>query len=399
LINPAFAQTVFTPPSNITHNTSCLDSNVQESTALFNTWLQKTVLPAAKPGDIIRLASKQCYWVDGELQFSGFRYANSGPGLTFEGNGSTFQSFDDVFETNLPHFMIQGDQNVTVQGLNIVGNGGTYNASYAFQAGFKIYGGNNVTLNNDTVNTVYGDYVWLQTDSGTVPTNVTIENGTYGGNGSGITGAGRQLLTIDDGANVTVSGNYFGHGNRSGIDIEPNGSSDTVSNVIIESNTFGPVKSYWFANKGADGKITSLTFAFNTLTGQSMNVESYNPTPTDGFRSQYQFIDNISNTGSSGCSAQGGQMGFTGVTGLEITGNTQPIGACGYLVSATDVTNYSDGSQSNVTSNTLNGATHTGTFNSSDQVCEGGNTIPPLNPPTYLASIDPFASLCPGFTG
>ena len=51
-------------------------------------------------------------------------------------------------------------------------------------------------------------------------------------------------ISIDDGNNVNISGNYIANGHRSGIDIEPPGSNH-VTDVMGISNTFGPTGSFW----------------------------------------------------------------------------------------------------------------------------------------------------------
>ena len=197
-----------------------------------------------------------------------------------------------------------------------------------------------------------------------------------------------------------MNNNYFGHGSRSAIDIEPTSTSATIHNITIENNTFGPNPNYLFANLGLGATIKSVYFLDNTMVSRTIDVDSVDPNATIN-RTDSKFIGNVSTTKQAmgNCQNGGGEtMRFVGVSGLIVNGNTQRMetptnNTCQYLVDGKDIIGAT------ITSNSLLNAWKVGAYDTTSQVCEGGNYIGTTNPPNQLAPIDPPATLCPGYSG
>jgi len=371
----AGASRIYHPPGNISHASAC-STRLGDSSNRINAWLAGL---HTRPGDIIQLARNQCYRTDKTIVLS--HKSN----LTFDGNGSTFASFRDrAMSRENAHFRIQGNRAVTVKNLEIVGAArGGYIARYEAQHGFHVAGNTGVTINHVSVNAVYGDFVMLQRDvNRRTPTNITIANSRFGAGGRG--GAGRQELTIDDGSNVNVRNNYFGHGHRSAVDIEPVSRGSVIRNIVIQSNTFGPNPTLWFANHGVAATITGIRFLNNTLE-RTMAVDIVTP---DGRvnRSNYQFAGNVSRVAqNTGNCRRGGSMTMRiiGVWSLVVRSNTQPMQAqthnsCQYLVDGARISGA-------ITSNALRNAWKVGDYDAASRVCEANNRIGPQNPPRQTA--------------
>ena len=431
---PAHVRRTFVIPSSVPHTSLANCEAPSDATRAFNNWLFGSNGPIAQikaqnppvTGNVIKLGFQQCYEVEGTISISSIY------GTTFDGNGSTIRTLHDASGPDSPHILLQGDARVTVQGLSIWGSGGSYDPKLSFQAAFKIYGGNHITIQNDSADYVNGDYVWIQANHDNVPGTITIKNNNFGRKGVGTFGAGRQEIAIDDVNNLVVTGNYFGHGSRSAIDIEPPGVTNVnythyVDTVTITNNQFGPVHNFWLANKGANAPVNNITIADNTTTeGQSLNVDSENPGP-DANRGNYDIERNSTGgpvnqdrcAGADLTTAQPppppAMMLFAGVrtlrnpdrtttklvkgpgvNGLKIWNNAQDMGGtfhCREFV-------YTHGSSNvSIANNYLPNGTTVGVFDvQSPRVCEGGNHYVVTNPPQYAPDEpNPNAVLCPTF--
>jgi hypothetical protein len=229
------------------------------------------------------------------------------------------------------------------------------------------------------------------------PTGITIKNSQFGATSAAKAGAGRQELTIDDGINVLVTNNYFGHGSRSAVDIEPTSIHAKIRNITIEFNTFGPNPNYWFANHGMGAPISSIYFLGNTLVNRPMRVTSVDPVGGVN-RTDYRFIGNVSRTTQTPRNCQHGRgeiMRFVGVSSLVITSNVQRIETdtnhtCRYFVHGNNINGAT------IASNHLQNVREVGTFDSnSQQVCEGTNYLGRDFVSLQLAPVDARAALCP----
>ncbi len=379
--SPAGATIVLVPPPSITHAASCSSPALRNESAALDGWLASV---RSQAGAVVRLAANQCYRTDQTIVLAHKR------GITFDGNGSTFASFADATtgRTNA-HLTLRDDSNVVVRNVRIAGSApGGYDATHEAQHGIYVVGGNGVTIDHVAVDGVYGDLVALQRDSRRAPpTSITIQNSQFGASSRSHRGAGRHELSIDDGVNVTVTGNYFGHASRSGVDIEPTSTGAKIRNITIEHNTFGPNPGYWFANLGAGARIKGVYLLDNQLVGRSLRVVAGSP---DGVvnRSDYRFVGNVSSTiQPAGSCRNGGNpiMRIVGVASLVIQANTQPMEpparkSCQYLLEGRHLIGAT------VISNFLQNAWQVASYDStSTHVCVAGNYIGPNDPPTQLA--------------
>ena len=391
LASPVGAATVFRPPASIDHAANCSSPTLKDEGDAINTWLAGL---RTHPGDVVRFAPNQCYRTDETVRLAGKH------DLTLDGNGATFASFHDARRgrTNA-HLSVQSDTNVTVEHLNIVGSDpGGYVPNLEAQHGFYILGGAGVTLDHVAVNGVYGDFVALQRDSQRVtPTGITIKNSRFGASSTSKAGAGRQELTIDDGINVLVINNYFGHGSRSAVDIEPTSVHAKIHKITIAFNTFGPNPNYWFANHGVHAPISSIYFLRNTLVDRPMRVTSVDPVGAVN-RTDYRFIGNVSSTTQTPRNCQHGRgeiMRFVRVSSLVITSNVQRMQpgtnhTCRSFVHGSHIKGAT------VASNHLQNVRVVGAFDpTSRRVCEGSNYLGRHFVSLHLAPVDLRAAVCP----
>ena len=361
-----------------------------DATTNMNAWLANTVTN----NSIAKLVANRCYRTEGTVVFG------AKTNVTFDGNGSTIRMYADSNPNSsrtLAHLTGRGNLNVIVQNLRIIGSAtGGYDPDREAQHGIYILGNNGVTIDNETVDHVWGDFVALQKVNTSTPTHITVQNSNFGAASTGTNGAGRQEFTIDDGSDVFVTGNYFGHGSRSAVDIEPTSTGAILNQIQFSFNTFGPNQLSWFANHGANATITGVWFIANNLQ-RSMGVDSVIPdgvtvdpaNPATYKRSDYQFNANVSSVqgGTGNCPDGGDQIRLWGVRSVTISGNVTPVAPnrCQYLFHAVFVRNAT------VTQNDVLNASAVGSYTFSTLMCESGNRI---GNPLHAAPISPGATAC-----
>jgi hypothetical protein len=385
---PAGAVPIFSAPDTIP---SCSTSATSDATDELNDWLANTVTN----NSIAQLDANKCYRTDGIVQLA------AKTNVTLAGNNATLKSYNDVnMGRDNDHLRIRGNLNVIVKNLHIVGTHNTdgYDPTLEAQHAFYLLGNNGVLIDNVTADHVWGDYVALQEVNDHTPTSITVQNSDFGLASTGETGAGRQEFSISDGDGVTVTNNYFGHGSRGAVDIEPTSSGALIRNVTFNSNTFGPNHLMWFANHGANATMTDIEFSDNTL-HRTMGIDSVVPdistvnitNPASFKRSDYRFLRNTSDvTASTGncpdTTHSDRTMRFWGVKDVVIDWNTQHFAAsnCQYLVRAHVVLN------GKVTNNRLKNAAYVGWYTGS-VMCEKLNYI---GYPLYEAPLSAGATQC-----
>lgn len=365
-------------------------STAPDATANMNAWLANTVTNNSNAN----LVANRCYHTDGTVLFA------AKTNVVFDGKGSTIRMYADsnpASSRTLSHLTVRGNANVTVQNLRIAGSAtGGYDANREAQHGIYILGNNTVTIDNETVDHVWGDFVALQKVNSSTPTHISVLNSNFGAASTGNNGAGRQEISIDDGNDVWVSGNYFGHGSRSAVDIEPTSTGAVLNQIEFSFNSFGPNTLSWFANHGANATITSVWFIANNL-DRTMGVDSVIPEgvtvdPSNGTtykRSDYEFIDNVSTVESAtgNCPDGGDTIRLWGVRAIQISGNRQPMAAnrCQYLLRAVYVRNAA------ISDNDMRDASAVGSYAFSTVMCEARNRI---GNPLHAAPISPGATAC-----
>jgi hypothetical protein len=280
------------------------------------------------------LEPNACYETDSQVTVNGKQ------GLLLNGRGATFVSnTSNGSPSDYVHVKIQNSSSgVKIENLKIWGqhtsNG--WVESREDEHGFFILGSNFITLENVKVDHVYGDYVYMHSDDGgqEIPTFIWVTDSEFGSRSSGTSGAGRQELSIIDGNTVSVTGNFFGYGARSAVDLELADGSIVVD-VDISNNHFGPNALSWFANQGGNGRINNVSVTNNTVDRSlavdvvTPNAGALTPGSPNGFRRQnFTFRGNVQTggtaNGTGGCSPDlpGDTMRFVGVYGVIIDANT-----------------------------------------------------------------------------
>lgn len=268
------------------------------------------------------------YRVEGTLMFVNRR------SLTIEGNGATVVATTDGSGVTPPatlahlwprgrrHFLFRGGSNLVVRNLKVTGanpNAGigdlAYSAALEAQHGFEFSGVQGGELDHVTVNDVYGDFVYFGASSGILSLNIQIHDSDFERNG-------RQGMSFTGAQNILIERNNMSQVRRAHFDLEPNLPADSIRQVTIRDNQFGPGRLLFLASGGAAGTIEDIIVQGNTLTGKPLTIEM--TPPIGSRRSRIRIIGNVSDA-SFGSTIP--LMQFTRVDGLEVRANRNPLQA------------------------------------------------------------------------
>jgi hypothetical protein len=258
------------PPPSI--NATC-SSDV--STAL-NAWLA-----TLSNGAQVNFPSGACYEVNESLSISGLS------NVIVNGNGSTFENIYTAADcpggmttpptADCPATIWQavGGYNISFENMTIEGNSAAAcnpSSSYEWQFGIAYNGTQGGTVNNVTVDDVYGDFVETQDNGSTYSlptTNILIENSTFNG-------AGRMGIGVTDASGVTVKNNSFDNACGWMVDIEPDTSWEYGQNVYVIDNTLGTVQLGMVVNYGSSSPANSgnIVVTGNTMTQVPQTTET-----------------------------------------------------------------------------------------------------------------------------
>lgn len=376
-----------------------------DQTAALQRWIDRV-----PQGSIARLQPDRCYKVEGTLSI------HDKVNVILEGNGSMIRAYtggrtaDGECQPNRAHVSIANSVFIEVRGLHVEGpnpsagpdGSGTHDCYYA-QHAFRIDGdsegaNNAVRLRQVTANRVYGDFVYVRDSD-----NVFVEESIFGvpnfpydvnptvpDADEAPSGTGRQAIAITGGDKVTIRGNWIFGARRSAIDIEPNGTSDVVSNVSITDNQIRDYRLNAFT-AGGKGTVTDVTVRNNVLNHFRMSIVPgrgpSDPTDADAYtRRNFVIADNRATVPHGGTRA----ITLQWVDGVRIENNRAPLRL------------YSDGPHVRivdaylsrdirVTDNTFTPGTHTGSYRNTVSVCERNNVVTV----GQVAPISPGATACP----
>ncbi len=316
LLFSARALTTYSPPGSIAQDCSVDVTNPASSsdtTTNLQAWFNSL------PNDsIINLPTNACY--NTEYPFSIVSRSN----ITINGNGATFQqktdgsgltySGKDTVRTR-GSVRILDSSLITINSLKLKGTRtgaytGCYNANLEAQHGFNVAGSSNTTLNNVTVNDVWGDFLeFANGGAGALSTNTTVTSSTF-------SGAGRQGMGLTWTRGVTISSSTFDTICRSAIDIEPLASSNgEVHDIMIDGNTWTTFNFSWFTAGGNSTNVTNVTVKNNTT--DRMNVTASSPSG-GAHRSGFYFINNRVSSPARNESS----FGFDTVDDILVQGNS-----------------------------------------------------------------------------
>jgi len=247
--------------------------------------------------------------------------------LVFEGQGATLRSSGTEAITSSLFYLNFGNSGIVIRNFNLVGNSptpGVYTSSGEHQHGIAIRGGTNVTIENVTISAVWGDGMYVNNDA----------NGVRFRD-SNVKSNGRMGVAIISANDVTVERVAFDKVGYGAFDIEPNSSTNIVTNVRFLNNTVGSISlvgpnGFFFGANGAVGStVRNVTVSGNTIDNDLLY------TYVTIYPNRRQNIVVTNNT--SRIAGSGTILRFAGVDGLTVTGNVQPL-TSGTLISVVDST-------------------------------------------------------------
>lgn len=252
----------------------------------------------------LQFGTGRCYRIEGTLELTGRA------GLTIDGGGSTFRSFNPLVSGNSTDshrsiWRINNStgmvfRNMTVQGS--YANGGTLDPTLQWAYAIEL-NGTHADISFVTLRDVGGDgvlfYLYGSTpSSGSVTDSTILRTGRNAVSFVAANGVLVQRLTTD----------VIGY---SPFDIEPNvGQTVGVSNVTVDSNTVG---SYDTVDTNAYGILPNAPISNITISGNHATLGRL-ASSTTGLRPQYvTVINNVS--------ANPTTMGFNNMDHLTVSGN------------------------------------------------------------------------------
>ena len=295
---------------------------------------------------VFNFGQNACYRIEGTLEFRGRK------GLAFEGNGSTFRSFNAPADQRAI-WRVVGSTGITFHNMTIDGSyaaGGTFNASLQHAHAIDLRG-TNATVANVNMSDVAGDCVYL----GLGYDGVTRSSGSV--HDSTCVRTGRNAVSVTAGDNILVQHVTTGAIGFTAFDVEPNTLSGFGSKgVTFDSNTIGSYYLYAYAIV-SNAPISNQTFSNNTVTGRGLRIGVVNPSSTTLRPQGVTITGNSSNT-----SQWSPAMEFHNVDTLSVTGNTVPIG--GGALATVESSCYV-----NVSGNSIPGGTQQDTITNSPTTC------------------------------
>ncbi|GEM52277.1 hypothetical protein EB1_20670 [Empedobacter brevis NBRC 14943 = ATCC 43319] len=128
-----------------------------------------------------------------------------------------------------------GKENIKIINAVLVGDKDQHkgtNGEWGF--GISIRGSKNITIENAKIYNCFGDGIYIGRLNKKISENIVVSN-------SYVTNSRRNGLSITSGINIKVCDSKFvsskGKGPSSGIDIEPNNSSDEISGIVLDNIT------------------------------------------------------------------------------------------------------------------------------------------------------------------
>jgi hypothetical protein len=183
---------------------------------------------------VLSFGSSACYRIEGTLEVTGRI------GLTFEGNGSTFRSFNPP-EDQRAIWRVIGSTNVAFHNMTVYGsytNGGVFDSTLQHAHAFD-FRGTSAEVGNTEVLNMSGDCVYF----GLGYDNVTRSSGSY--HDSSCSSIGRNAVAMSAANNVLVQHITTSLIGFTAFDLEPNvgtytsGTGWGTSGVTVTNNTIG----------------------------------------------------------------------------------------------------------------------------------------------------------------
>jgi hypothetical protein len=269
-------------------------------------------------GEVVRAKNRiifnEMYRVDEEFRMVG----RTDLVFDFEGGGGGFARGTDmpgVKHTAWNHCAYIDLVWPFVHGLKPVGAG--YDAAREHEAAFWFESCVAVNINGAESTGVWGDHFYLGKHSGDPKwcDRIMITNSLCGE-------SGRDPLAVTAAGHVTLSGGSFGRC-RTCVDLEPNGASGGVSDVLVENVDFGAHSGNFFAAMGGnwtEGTVDRVAIVDNTVRGGTLTS-----VVSGGLRRSDFTVNGNTATQGTG-NGKGAVIQMRGVTGQKVvTGNKCPL--------------------------------------------------------------------------
>jgi hypothetical protein len=258
----------------------------------------------------LSFGTNACYRIEGTIEFSGRT------GLDFEGNGSTFRSFNAPADTRAIWRAWQSSglifQNMTITGSYASGGTFTYSLQHAHGIDLR---GTGAEIANVTIGSVAGDCVYFGLGSD----NTTRSSGSF--HNSTCNGTSRNGVSITGGNNVLVQHVTVGAIGYDTFDVEPNATTGNwgAQNVTFDSNTVGSYALNIFSVV-PNAPLSNLNFTNNVMNGVGLKIATGSTTTTANRPQGVTITGNSSNTAVAPSA-----MNLSSIDGLSVTGNTVPM--------------------------------------------------------------------------
>jgi hypothetical protein len=289
---------VYQPPSTIAH-----DCSVDVSSSL-SSWI------ATVPnGSALSFAPGGCYRLESTVEI------RNRSGLTFEGNGATFRSYNAPDDQRAMWRVIDSSgfvfRDMTLQGS--YANGGSFTSSLQHAHGIDLRG-TSAEIANVTALNFAGDCVYF----GLGYSSLTRSSGSV--HDSSCSRTGRNGISVTAGDNIRIERVTTDQIGFIAFDIEPNvGSGFGSQGVVVTGNTIGSYYLYaWALVENAP--LSDQSFTSNTITAnKGLRIAALNG--GQGFRAK-----GVNVSGNKASSATwSGAMEMYDIDQLTVTGNTVPL--------------------------------------------------------------------------
>jgi hypothetical protein len=254
---------------------------------------------------ILSFGSDACYRLEGTLELEGRS------GLTFDGNGATFRSFNPPTSHRSIWRLIDSSsivfRNMTLKGS--YAKGGVHDPDLQWAHGIDLPG-TSAELSNVAISDVAGDCVFF--GEGWSGSTKRWASGSF--HDSTCSRIGRNVVTVTAANDVRVervSGSTIG---LIGFDVEPDTATQGANRVVFDNNTIRSYYLYAYAVIG-NGPISAQAFTNNRIVGEGLRLAVLYPT----YRPQQVTI-----SGNTSDTAAAWPMEFHGVDGLTVTLNVVP---------------------------------------------------------------------------
>jgi hypothetical protein len=300
-------------------------SGSSDVSAALNNWIDRTV----PNGSIIDFPDSGTF-----LLSEGIKLGNRS-NLVIRGNGSTLRLAGSGGSHLASAFVLGwsyrlgywtgGNAHVSIRGFTIVGTDptpGTFGGGENQQA-IRCNGSTFIEVSNVTVKAVYGDGVFVDNCD-----DVWVHD-------THVVTAGRNGLTVVQGARVLAENNDYDRVGYVTFDDEPNFSTEASRNITFRNNTAGTWGLDFVSIDGGHrgASIRNITITGNVTTGKALSCNINNGGAVQ--MANIVFSGNI-----SAVAASGPRLFFAYIDGLTVTDNVQPLvsGQLAKITNSTGVT-------------------------------------------------------------